>query len=161
MDLSSDFIKNIEQNQLIIHKISNLYFDTYEDREDYFQDVVYNAWKSYPNFEGKSKFSTWLYKVSLNTALKKLRSRKTKPVLINVENYNNDLSAEENCYEEKVTFLYNAINKLDDLDKSITMLYLDKLSYKEISEITGLTETNVGVKINRIKQKLKIILDGF
>lgn len=160
MELSREFIENIEKNQLIIHKISNIYFDTREDREDFFQDVLLNSWRSFPNFEGKSKFSTWLYKVALNTALRKLRSKKNKIKTININEVKTEFKEEESNYEENVMLLYKAINSLDELDRMITMLYLDKLSYREISEITGLTETNVGVKINRIKQKLKIILDG-
>jgi RNA polymerase sigma-70 factor (ECF subfamily) len=160
MDLKKDFADKIEENQLIIHKIASIYFTRKEDREDFFQDVLVNAWRSFPNFEYRSKFSTWLYKVALNTALMKLRKRSRVPKTVNIDEINTEFTEEKDSYEDNARMLYTAIKSLEELDRSIVILYLDKLSYREISEITGLSETNVGVKINRIKTKLKNIIDG-
>jgi RNA polymerase sigma factor (sigma-70 family) len=152
------FLEMIVLHQGIIIKICRIYRSTKADREDLYQDIVYNAWRSYANFEGKSKFSTWLYKVAINTALhqnRKNRFYKRIDSLATVEN----ISAED--HNDRIDLLYKAISKLKELEKSILLLYLEEVSYREISEITGLTETNIGVKLNRIKIRLKNILSDY
>lgn len=153
------FIQQITDNQKIIHKICHVYCASPEDRQDLFQEVLLNAWRSYSKFSNLSKFSTWLYKVALNTALMHQRStqKKEKITWLNLEHLQHK-AIENDTHNEQINQLYQAIAHLDEHEKSIVILYLDELSYKEIAEIIGITENNLGVKINRIKQKLKQLL---
>lgn len=152
---------NVEQRFLdeilackgILHKISRSYTRDTDDREDLYQEIVANAWNSYSRFEGRSKFSTWLYRVALNTALshvRKNRFRKNQTDLDHAE-----AVAQNDSDGESVRLLYQAIDQLTPGEKSLAILYLDDLPYREIAVITGMTETNVGVRIHRIKEKLK------
>lgn len=136
-----------------------MYCDKEECRRDLFQDILVQLWQSYPSFNNKSRFSTWMYRVALNTAIAQFRKDKknnedlTPDVLVNVP--------EEESFKEKedrINLVHKAINKLSKAEKAIIILYMDDYSYEEISEISGLTISNVGVKINRIKAKLQKIL---
>ena len=136
-----------------------MYCDKEECRRDLFQDILVQLWQSYPSFNKKSKFSTWMYRVALNTAIAQFRKDKknnedlTPDVPVNVP--------EEESFKEKedrINLVHKAINKLSKAEKAIIILYMDDYSYEEISEISGLTISNVGVKINRIKTKLQKIL---
>jgi len=156
--MEKDFLRDIVSNQGIIIKICRIYRSTNVDREDLSQEIIYNAWRSYPNFEGKSKFSTWLYRVAINTALHQNRKNKVYKHIGKMEIVNSEMVEEQN---EQIELLYRAISQLKELEKSILLLYLEKISYKEIADITGLTETNIGVKLNRIKARLKNILSEY
>ena len=148
------FLQLIDQHQGIIHKICRLYRDSREDREDLFQEIVYQLWKSAPSFEGKAKFSSWMYRVALSTAIATFR--KKKPNIL----YTPALpeQAAQQAPEEQREQLFEALKQLNDGDKALIALYLEDLSYREIAEITGITETNVGVKLNRIKNKIQQLL---
>ncbi|MDO6430445.1 sigma-70 family RNA polymerase sigma factor [Flavitalea sp. BT771] len=154
------FIDDINRNIGIIHKICNVYFNVPDDRQDAFQEVLYQLWKSYPGFKGDAKFSTWMYKVALNTAItyaKKSRKEPRKEII--PEHYEQIAEMNDQHSEaEKMAFLYGAINKLSAMDKAITLLYLEENSYEEISAITGLTKSNVSVRLVRIKKNLKELL---
>lgn len=158
------FLDEINKSIGIIHKVANIYFSNPEDREDARQEILYQLWKSYPAFKGGAKFSTWMYKVALNTAItyvkksNKILGKKMLP-----ENYS--LIAETNeqaAINEKLNLLYAAINTLSGIDKAITLLYLEDKTYDEIAAITGLTKSNVSVRLVRIrlalKEKLKNII---
>ncbi len=118
---------------------------------------MYQLWKSYAGFKGDAKFSTWMYKVALNTAItyaKKSSRQLGKEML--PENYGQLAESNEQQYvNEKMALLYAAINKLSEIDKAITLLYLENNSYDDIAAITGLTKTNVSVRLVRIKKALK------
>lgn len=134
-----------------------MYCDDNEDAEDLFQDILFQLWKSWPTFNSESKVSTWMYRIGLNTAITRLRKNKQKPPFQSLSlaqhSIPNDPSQRlDILFDEE---LQNAIASLNKMDKGIVMLYLDEKSYKEIAEIMGLTESNVGVKINRIKEKLR------
>jgi RNA polymerase sigma factor (sigma-70 family) len=148
------FLIDIQNNQNIIYKVCNLYRDNREDQEDLFQEIVYQLWKSYPGFKGESKLSTWIYRIALNTAIAAYRKPKiaiTYPdELPDVVQYNSDTNSSAN--EER---MFNALRILTDAEKAVISLYLEDFSYQEIAAITGLTESNVGVRLNRIKNKLK------
>jgi len=156
--LAKQFSEQIASHLGILHKICRTYKKDPDDRDDLFQEIVYNAWKSYPKFEGRSKFSTWLYRVALNTALYQNRKDRFFGKTTDLEGVHH-LSAE--VKDDNTDLLWLAINKLDELEKSIVVLYLEELPYKEISEITGLTENNIAVKLNRIKSKMKKILEEY
>jgi RNA polymerase sigma-70 factor (ECF subfamily) len=157
--LAKQFSEQIYNHLGILHKICRSYKKDPDDRNDLFQEIVYNAWRSYPRFEGRSKFSTWLYRVALNTALYQNRKDHFFGKTIDVEVVQHDIAAE--VKEDNTDLLWMAINKLDELERSIVVLYLEELPYKEISEITGLTENHVAVKLNRIKSKMKKILEDY
>ena len=151
------FIDDINRNIGIIHKICNVYFNGPDDRKDAYQEILYQLWKSYPGFKGDAKFSTWMYKVALNTAITyaKISGRELGKERL-PENYNPlTENSEQNNINEKLTFLYGAINALSGMDKAIILLYLEDNSYDEISTITGLTKSNVSVRLVRIKKNLK------
>jgi RNA polymerase sigma-70 factor (ECF subfamily) len=154
-DVRNRFMEDVFRHQGIIHKIARLYFDDPTEREDVFQDVLLNAWRSYDSFAGASAFSTWLYKVALNTALLKLRaSRAARRKSEGLQKADAPI-ANVDARDDAVLSLRSAMRTLNDLEKSIILLHLDGKSYRETAEITGLTEGHIGVKLNRIKQKLK------
>ncbi len=150
--MEKEFTELLYQNQGIVHKICSLYFNNRADKEDYRQELIIQLWKAFPSFNHQSKFSTWMYRVCLNASIDILRKEKAQPKFVKIDNHNieatADLSSDRNQNKEK---LYQAINKLSAIDKAIITLYLDEFSYKEIAEIIGISETNTGVKINRIK----------
>lgn len=155
MASEKEFISLLNQHQKIVYKVCNLYMDMHSDREDLFQEITLQAWKAYGNFRGDAKFSTWLYRVSLNTAITFFRKEKKKPII-----YSTDMVPDinEDSYdpiEEQVKAMYAAIGELSKIDKAIVMLYLEEYSYIEIGEMMGITANNVAVKMSRIKTKLK------
>jgi RNA polymerase sigma-70 factor (ECF subfamily) len=125
------------------------------DQDDLFQDVAIQVWRSVPSFRGESAVTTWLYRISLNTALKwKKKERKHAEAKESLDSVQNILQENRTAADDKLTWLYYEIAKLDEIDRSITLLLLDNLSYREMSEIMGISESNVGVRINRIKKHL-------
>jgi len=124
--------------------------------QDLFQDIISNLWMAYPNFQQKSKVSTWVYRVSLNTAITWFRDYSKQSKRIEYTNWIPDMTNEtDHATDELYEQLYKAIDTLGKIDKAIIMLFLDDTSYDEIAEIVGLTKTNVATKIGRIKLKLK------
>lgn len=157
---NEEFLNTVNSNQGIIHKVCRIYCDTPEDREDLFQEIVAQLWRSYPAFRNESKVSTWMYKVSLNTAITHFKKSKRRPDRDDIERNNVQLVQEEydDSYEENIKLLYKAVSKLTGIEKSITLLYLEDKKYEEIAEIVGITQNYVRVKMNRIKAKLKKLM---
>ena len=152
--LTDEFLELVEKNKKLIYKISHMYCDNTIDKKDLFQEIVTNLWKAYPKFKGNSKVSTWIYRISINTAISWIRDyikNRNHIEYTNVMPQMQDDSAIDDLYDQ----LYYAISILNKLDKALILLQLDGYSYDEISEIIGLTKTNVATKINRIKLKLK------
>jgi RNA polymerase sigma factor (sigma-70 family) len=154
------FLNIVTSNQGIIHKVCSIYCDTSEDREDLFQEIVAQLWRSYPTFRNESKVSTWMYRVSLNTAITHFKKNKRRP---DKNQYDNNLpQIEDDRYDEtfddQVKLLHSAIAKLTGIEKSIILLYLEDKHYEEIAEIIGITQNYVRVKMNRIKGKLKKLM---
>lgn len=150
-----------EQHQGIIHKVCSMYCSNESDREDLFQDILIQWWRAFPSFKGQSKFTTWAYRVAINTAISNYRKQKRRPNLNAIstdELQIPDISYKSIEQKEREQILYQAINKLSKVERAIMMLYLEEYSYEEIAEMIGITKSNVGVKINRIKAKLKKIL---
>ncbi|WP_343704396.1 sigma-70 family RNA polymerase sigma factor [Chitinophaga sp.] len=145
----TEFLALITQHQGIIAKICRLYRDGKEDREDLFQEIVYQLWKSVPGYKGRAGFSTWLYRVALTTAI--AAYRKKQPRIVYTATLPEQAASAENADQEQ---LLQALKRLNDGEKALITLYLEDLSYREIAAITGITESNVGVKLNRIKQKI-------
>lgn len=158
--MEREFLEIIQTHQKIIYKVSRMYRDSPEDREDLFQEIVYQLWKSYPDFKGASKVSSWMYSIALNTAMAVYR--KKKPVIEFREEFPeaahwSDETGNELENEER---LFQVLKSLDNAEKAIVSLYLDDLNYKEIAEVLGISENNVGVRLNRIKTKLKKLYNG-
>jgi len=152
-----EFLKQIGENRGIIYKVINLYANDLEDKKDLYQEIVFQAWKSYPNFRSESKFSTWLYKVSLNVSMTYLS--KTKKQTRVTETFPIEMQVEHSELSERAEVLYRAIRTLNELERGIIMLHLDGYDNTEISEIAGLTKVNTGVKLHRIKQQLITLLN--
>ncbi|GET26811.1 RNA polymerase sigma factor [Prolixibacter sp. NT017] len=159
--MDREFLRKISDNQGIIHKVTGIYCDNPEDRKDLFQEILIQLWKSYESFRNESKFSTWMYRVALNTAITAFKKASRHPLGNQVESVNFQLTAEEYDYEfeENLKLLHKAIEQLTGVEKSIILLYLEDKKYEEIAEITGITQNYVRVKMNRIKKKLKAILN--
>lgn len=150
------YLQKIEEHKGIMLKVVNLYADDAEDRKDLYQEIVFQSWSAYSRFNGEAKFSTWLYRISLNVALTFLNKRKKAAKF--KENATDDLITDTPERSDRADFLYRAIKKLPDIDRSIIMLHLDGFDNTEISEIIGLSKGNATVKLHRIKQQLTLIL---
>lgn len=159
-NIKNRFLELVEQNQDIVHKICSLYAVNTDDSKDLSQEIIYQLWKSYQSFRGESKFTTWMYKVSLNTALLNLRRCRNRVRTESLKEHHGDIAAEKGDREKhgKISRLYEAINQLREFDRAIVLLYLEQFSYREISEVIGISEGNVSVRLVRIKKKLKELL---
>ena len=152
------FLKLIEENKLIVYKICNTYCRNSNDRDDLAQEIIYQLWKSFNHFNGNVKFSTWMYRVALNVAITFYRKTQKSEALIQLAEPDTEIEDKKEdtaVLEKNIDLLQQFINELKELDKALMILYLEEKSYGEISEILGITETNVATKISRIKEKLK------
>jgi RNA polymerase sigma-70 factor (ECF subfamily) len=152
------FLKIISDYQKIIYKVCKTYRDSKEDQEDLFQEIVYQLWKSYPSFRGESKISSWMYRIALNTAIAVYRKHKVPVDYVHQmpEQIHAGAGPQSSENQER---LFDALRTLNDTEKALISLYLDDFSYQEIAAITGISESNTGVRLNRIKTKLKKILN--
>ena len=149
-----NFIRIVESNQGIIKSLCNAYYTRHEDRKDVFQDIVLQLWKSFETFRGESEISTWIYRVSLNTILAKVRKEKRT---INAESISCSELILSNAMADDDTELLNIVlQSLKELDKAIVILYLEGYKNKEISQILNLTPTNISTRLNRVKAELKV-----
>lgn len=146
------FIQLLNSNQGIIGKVCSIYCNYKEDYEDLFQEITYQAYKGFASFRGDAKFSTWLYRIALNTAMSSFR--KKRPQLNFLAELPDEISFSDEESENEKQHLIHAIKQLNESERAIITLYLEELSYSEISEIIGTSENNIGVKITRIKRKL-------
>ncbi|MCA5004146.1 RNA polymerase sigma factor [Sphingobacterium bovistauri] len=159
-EIENEFTTLLEQHQNILHKICKLYTSDVDSHKDLFQEMVIQIWKSYPSFKGDAKFTTWAYRIGLNTAISLYRGTKRK---INTVNW--DISFENIKYEEynseeerQLQFIYAAVRQLNDIEKALIYMYLEDKDYAEIAETLGISEVNARVKMNRIKTKIKTII---
>lgn len=159
--MEKEFLEIIRTNQGIIHKVCSFYCNSEDDRKDLFQEIVAQLWKSFPSFRSESKFSTWMYRVALNTAITTFKKTKRRPDQNNLTYENLQLPDEsfDQETEENIKLLHQAIARLTGIEKSIILLFLENNSYEEIAEITGITQNYVRVKMNRIKKKLKTYMN--
>ena len=153
--LANEFLNIVEENKKLIYKVSHIYCDFTIDKKDLFQEIIANLWKAYPEFKGNSKISSWIYKIALNTAITWFRDYSKHKGHIEYCNFIPNIT-NNNELEDVYELLYSAIEHLGKIDRAIILLQLEGYSYDEISEIIGITKTNVATKINRIKLKLKI-----
>ena len=144
----------IREYERVIYKVCYLYTTPNATLSDLYQEVVLNIWKAFPKFRRECKVSTWIYRIALNTCISFIRKEKNIPEIVTLTQ-EADRSEEDDETQTMLQQLYRMINRLGQLEKSIILLYLEEKSYEDISEITGLTVTNVATKLNRIKDKLK------
>jgi RNA polymerase sigma-70 factor (ECF subfamily) len=160
--MEKEFLEIVKKNQGIIHKVCSIYCDDEEDRNDLVQEILAQLWKSYPSFRNESKFTTWMYRVALNTAITSFKKQKRQPdrTPLSIHNYQfaEDISSTET--EEHLRLLKDAVSRLTGIEKSIILLFLEEKSYEEIADITGITQNYVRVKMNRIKKKLKLMMSS-
>lgn len=161
MNANPSFEDLIQEYHPIIYKMCRVYSDSY-DFEDLYQEILIAIWKSMSSFHGKAKWSTWIYRVALNTAMTYERNNKKSKTFFHVDNELIERSGSPEKQEQSISKeeLYTAISKLNKSDRSLILLYLEERTYEDIAEILGLSVSNVGVKINRAKKKLLTILSG-
>lgn len=155
------FIKLLKDNQNLIHKICRIYTNDADQHQDLFQEITIQLWKAYPNFRGDSKFTTWAYRVGLNTAITLFRKSTKAIKTVDYESASFFISSEEYdmVEEEQLKVMYQAIQQLNDIDKALIFMYLENKDYADISETLGITEVNARVKMNRVKTKLRNLLN--
>ena len=149
-----EFISLVEEYKQVIYKVCYIYSTSEENLNDLYQEVVINLWKAFPRFRGDCKVSTWVYRIGLNTCISFFRKSKSRPQLV-------PLTVDLGDFEDKedktvlIRELYQMINRLGKMERALILLWLEEKSYQEMADITGLTRSNVAVKLNRIKEKLK------
>jgi RNA polymerase sigma-70 factor (ECF subfamily) len=161
-EAEKQFETHLTENELLIYKVCRLYASSYADRQDLFQEIVIQLWKAFPKFNGQAKFSTWLYRVAINTAITGLRKQKDfmvsyEPAMLPQFMDDNPRFEEEEQSKE----LHKAIEQLNQVEKAIVMLYMEDKTYEEMEEILGITQGNLRVKMNRIKEKLRQITKNY
>lgn len=150
-----EFLLHLKEHQNIIYKLVHLYTYSQEDKKDMYQEIVLQAWKAYPAFRGESKFSTWLYRVCLNTIFT-LQRKKKATEYANIDQYEEQFITTLNV--DEVERLYKAIKTLPETERAIVSLHLDGYDNKEIGGIMGITANGAGVKLHRAKQQLGTLL---
>lgn len=151
------FQQIIESNKEKIYRVCRIYAINPIEPQDLFQEVIYQVWKSFSNFKGKSNISTWVYRIALNVCMRsKLKLEKSSNKTVRFESIQFMVADKpiDTIEQEKYQFLKECITTLNESDTSIIILYLEELSYKEIAIITGLTENHIAVKMKRIRKKL-------
>jgi RNA polymerase sigma-70 factor (ECF subfamily) len=150
----------IQEHKGVILKVVRVNAANAEDRNDLFQEIAFQVWRSIPSFQERAKVSTWIYRVALNTAMIWHRSQKKhrhsrEPLCVANEPSDSDTTPSESLEnQEELDWLYEEIRKLPTVERSLALLYLDARSYQEIAEILGISTTHVGVKLNRLKKHL-------
>jgi RNA polymerase sigma-70 factor (ECF subfamily) len=156
--IKEQFLDILEKNIGILIKLSRVYTKVAQDRDDLINDITLELWKSFKSFNGDSKISTWIYRVAINTAMNYKRKRKNDSLFVSLTDFKKEdvfpwLAEQDNSSELEI--LYNCIDELNEINKAIILLYLDGNSHDEISEIMGISKTNVGTRIGRIKEQIK------
>ena len=156
MDKTSRFAEIIRKNEGLIFKIATLYSNGLQDKEDLYQEIIFQLWKSFETFSDRSKLSTWMYRVAMNTAIYNLKSVKKQVNTTPIDRETERLVDTVDDWEERrIRLLHESIQTLNLLERGIILLFLEGKSHQEIAEIIGITTSNVGTRISRIKEKLK------
>jgi RNA polymerase sigma-70 factor (ECF subfamily) len=159
--LEQSFVTQLKENQNIVHKICRLYTSGEDAHNDLFQEITIQLWKAFPKFRGDSKFSTWAYRVGLNTAITLYRKSTRTVATTDMEGKRQFIAPDDYNFEEEeqIKLLYKAVHQLNDIEKALVFMYLEDKDYEEIAETLGISEVNARVKMNRIKGKLKKIVN--
>ena len=154
-----EFLNRIAKHKGILYKVSKMYMDNHDDQQDLFQEIVCQLWKSYDSFRNESQFSTWMYRVAINTAIVFLKKEKRKVDKYEIVSENIKYEADDSeVKESQIEHFYKAVQKLEKIDKAIIFYQLEGFSHKEIGANLGISEGNARVKLNRAKEKLKEII---
>jgi len=158
--VSSDFYtSSILPFSAIIIKICRAYTNTQEDFEDYYQEVCLQIWKTRDNFREQSEWSTWIYRLSLNVCLTLLKKNKNNKQYFASDSLPEEVVEDSHAFaDESLNQLYDAIRQLSEIDRAVILLYLEEKTYQEIADIIGTNPNNIGVRIKRIKERLKKLL---
>lgn len=161
MQTQKEFTELIKNNQGLIIKVSRLYTNSPEEEQDLFQEIVLQLWRSYGSFQGKSKISTWMYRIALNTAITLFRKKDRAPKTDALEIFHHYKAQSDESIEkqQQIDTLYHVIKLLPKVERAIVTMYLDDLSYREIAENIGISEVNARVKMNRLKKTLKNLME--
>jgi RNA polymerase sigma-70 factor (ECF subfamily) len=158
--LKEEFLEILSNYQGILHKVNLIYFRNRSDREDNFQEIIYQLWKSYPELRNRDSIGSWIYAVSINTSISRLKKNSHIEYLEQLPESMDTIDIDEEISrDDNFRLLLQAISNLNETDKSIMLLYLEEKSYDEIAEILGISKSNVGVRINRAKELLKKTLN--
>jgi len=156
MQKEQQFVELIKEHEGILFKVTSIYSDNKADQQDLYQEIVFNLWKSFDSFRGDSKWSTWMYRIAMNTSITHSRKQKKSGYKVNLDHVVlREADAYDETFEEQLKQLYQHIKLLNVIEKGLILLLLEGKKYEEIAEITGLSPSNVGTRISRIKQKLK------
>jgi len=148
------FVQWLDAHKTLIFKVVRAYAKGAIEADDLFQEVAIRVWRSIPSFQGRSSPGTWIYRIALNTAITWV-NREGRQATEPIESVQH-LLIEKPANDERLNWLYDQIHRMDSIDKSLALLLLDGFSYKEMAGLLGITETHVGVKINRIKKRLVV-----
>jgi RNA polymerase sigma factor (sigma-70 family) len=151
------FLELLNGHQGVIHRICRAYATEYAERQDLFQEIVYQLWRSYPRFRRESSQVTWLYRVALNTALTTVRRRARLPRLVPLDTAPEPSAPQIRAHESEGETLHRLVGQLGRIDRAILMCYLEDLSYARIAEIVGISESNVGARLTRIRTRLRTL----
>jgi len=156
--IKEQFLDILEKNIGILIKLSRVYTKVAQDRDDLINDITLELWKSFKSFNGDSKISTWIYRVAINTSMNYKRKKRNDSLFVSLNDFKKEdifpwLAEQDNSSELEI--LYNCIDELNEINKAIILLYLDGNSHDEISEIMGISKTNVGTRVGRIKEQIK------
>ena len=154
-ELEKEFLTMIEAQKRTIYKVCYIYANDQNDLNDLFQETVLNLWKSFPRYRGDSTLNTWVYRIAMNTCITFLRRSNARPQIVPMTANVASMVAEDNETAGQLRELYRFISQLGKLERALILLWLEERSYEEIANILGITKTNVAVKLNRTKEKLK------
>jgi RNA polymerase sigma factor (sigma-70 family) len=154
--MEKEFVNLLNRHPGILYKVCSLYCKEAEDRNDLFQEIVLQLWKAYPTFKNESAITTWMYRIALNTAISNYRKKAGKPQPVSFSDLELQIpDLKDDTFDDDISLLYTSIEQLSPVEKAIITLYLDDKSYDEMAAIIGISKSNVGVKLNRIKTKLE------
>lgn len=155
-----NFVQLVKQHQGLIHKVALMYETDHEARNDLFQEIVLQLWKSFPTFRGESKITTWMYRIALNTAISGLRRKNRKPPTEDIHDRHLNISESQDTdhHEEDLQRLQWAIRQLSEIDRAMVLMALEEVPYEEIAETIGITQNNVRVRMNRIRERLRKLM---
>jgi len=154
-----EFLAAIEPHKGIIFKVSKVYFDLLEDQEDLRQEIIYQLWHSFHSFRNESQFSTWMYRIALNTAILFFKKERNKSEKLKVYENESKLPIENvDAEDDNLKLLYSSFQYLDKIEKALIYMFLEDLSHREIASNLGISEANARVKLHRTKEKIKSII---
>lgn len=155
------FTNLITTHEALIWKVCRLYGHADEDRQDLFQEIMVQSWRSFHQFRGDAKFSTWLYQVAINTAIAGIRKKRRRIATVQREEMPELADHSPPPDDEQFQLLYKAIEQLNSIEKALVLLYLEDRSYKEMETILGINEGTLRVKMTRVKEKLRELTNAY